>query len=200
MELIRCNVVNRYQLLRRTSCSLPVSWWWRPKINLKCTDCNLEFYHFSSEKNIIRIWRFKSSRIWWHVDWQIFTDLSVGPVVSASKGQKFQVYWTSCQISKDLQFHHCNENHKSHMLRWNIHWCIKAGLLFLFYFQWVWDMQKISTDFIIEVLTRNSTLFILLRVVWVTDIQLCVLLTVHHAMILGNCPTWRTNSFQYIYL
>ena len=23
-----------------------------------------------------------------------------------------------------------------------------------------------------------------------------VLLTVHHAMILGNCPTWRTNSFQ----
>ena len=28
-----------------------------------------------------------------------------------------------------------------------------------------------------------------------------VLLTVHHAMILGNCPTWRgTNSFQYIYL
>ena len=27
-----------------------------------------------------------------------------------------------------------------------------------------------------------------------------VLLTVHHAMILGNCPTWRTNSFKYIYL
>ena len=27
-----------------------------------------------------------------------------------------------------------------------------------------------------------------------------VLLTVHHAMILGNCPTWCTNSFQYIYL
>ena len=27
-----------------------------------------------------------------------------------------------------------------------------------------------------------------------------ILLTVHHAMILGNCPTWRTNSFQYIYL
>ena len=27
-----------------------------------------------------------------------------------------------------------------------------------------------------------------------------VLLTVHHAMILGSCPTWRTNSFQYIYL
>ena len=27
-----------------------------------------------------------------------------------------------------------------------------------------------------------------------------VLLTVHHAMILGNCPTWRTNFFQYIYL
>jgi len=27
-----------------------------------------------------------------------------------------------------------------------------------------------------------------------------VLLTVHHAMILGNCPTWRTNSFQCIYL
>ena len=26
------------------------------------------------------------------------------------------------------------------------------------------------------------------------------LLTVHHAMILGNCPTWRTNSFQCIYL
>jgi len=25
-------------------------------------------------------------------------------------------------------------------------------------------------------------------------------LTVHHAMILGNCPIWRTNSFQYIYL
>jgi len=23
---------------------------------------------------------------------------------------------------------------------------------------------------------------------------------VHHAMILGNCPTWRTNSFQCIYL
>ena len=30
--------------------------------------------------------------------------------------------------------------------------------------------------------------------------QFNVLLTVHHAMILGNCPTWRTNSFQYIYL
>ena len=27
-----------------------------------------------------------------------------------------------------------------------------------------------------------------------------VLLTVHHAMILVNCPTWCTNSFQYIYL
>ena len=27
-----------------------------------------------------------------------------------------------------------------------------------------------------------------------------VLLTVHHAMILGNCPIWRTNSFQCIYL
>ena len=27
-----------------------------------------------------------------------------------------------------------------------------------------------------------------------------VLLTVHHAMILGNCPTWRTNTFQCIYL
>ena len=27
-----------------------------------------------------------------------------------------------------------------------------------------------------------------------------VLLTVHHAMILGNCRTWRTNSFQCIYL
>ena len=27
-----------------------------------------------------------------------------------------------------------------------------------------------------------------------------VLLTVHHAMILGNCPTLCTNSFQYIYL
>jgi len=27
-----------------------------------------------------------------------------------------------------------------------------------------------------------------------------VLLTVHHAMILGNCPTWRSNSFQCIYL
>ena len=27
-----------------------------------------------------------------------------------------------------------------------------------------------------------------------------VLLNVHHAMILGNCPTWRTNSFQCIYL
>ena len=27
-----------------------------------------------------------------------------------------------------------------------------------------------------------------------------VLLTVHHAMILGTCPTWRTNSFQCIYL
>ena len=27
-----------------------------------------------------------------------------------------------------------------------------------------------------------------------------VLLTVHHAMILGNCPTWRTNSFECIYL
>jgi len=27
-----------------------------------------------------------------------------------------------------------------------------------------------------------------------------VLLTMNHAMILGNCPTWRTNSFQCIYL
>ena len=27
-----------------------------------------------------------------------------------------------------------------------------------------------------------------------------VLLTVHRAMILGNCPTWRTNFFQCIYL
>ena len=27
-----------------------------------------------------------------------------------------------------------------------------------------------------------------------------VLLTVHHAVILGNWPTWRTNSFQCIYL
>ena len=27
-----------------------------------------------------------------------------------------------------------------------------------------------------------------------------VLLTVHHAKILGNCPNWRTNSFQCIYL
>jgi len=27
-----------------------------------------------------------------------------------------------------------------------------------------------------------------------------VLLTVYHAMILGNCPTWRTNFFQCIYL
>jgi len=27
-----------------------------------------------------------------------------------------------------------------------------------------------------------------------------VLLTVHHAMILGDWPTWRTNSFQCIYL
>ena len=27
-----------------------------------------------------------------------------------------------------------------------------------------------------------------------------VLLTVHRAMILGNCPTWHTNSFQCIYL
>jgi len=27
-----------------------------------------------------------------------------------------------------------------------------------------------------------------------------VLLTVHHAMILGNCPTWCTNSFRCIYL
>ena len=27
-----------------------------------------------------------------------------------------------------------------------------------------------------------------------------VLLTVHHEMILGNCPTWRTNSFRCIYL
>jgi len=26
------------------------------------------------------------------------------------------------------------------------------------------------------------------------------LLTVHHAMILGNCPTWRTHFFQCIYL
>ena len=30
--------------------------------------------------------------------------------------------------------------------------------------------------------------------------QFNVLLNVHHAMILGNCPTWRTNSFQCIYL
>ena len=27
-----------------------------------------------------------------------------------------------------------------------------------------------------------------------------LLLTVHHAVILGNCPTWRKNSFQCIYL
>ena len=27
-----------------------------------------------------------------------------------------------------------------------------------------------------------------------------ILLTVHHAMILGSCPTWRTNFFQCIYL
>ena len=27
-----------------------------------------------------------------------------------------------------------------------------------------------------------------------------ILLTVHHAMILGNCPTWRTNTFHCIYL
>jgi len=27
-----------------------------------------------------------------------------------------------------------------------------------------------------------------------------VLLTVQHAMILGNCSTLRTNSFQYIYV
>jgi len=27
-----------------------------------------------------------------------------------------------------------------------------------------------------------------------------VLLTVYHAMILGNCPTWCTNSLQCIYL
>ena len=26
------------------------------------------------------------------------------------------------------------------------------------------------------------------------------MLTVHHAVILGNCPTWRTNSFQCIYI
>ena len=32
------------------------------------------------------------------------------------------------------------------------------------------------------------------------DFEFNVLLTVHHAMILGNCSTWRTNSFQCIYL
>ena len=32
------------------------------------------------------------------------------------------------------------------------------------------------------------------------DRQFNVLLSVHHAMILGNCPTWRKNSFQCIYL
>ena len=33
-----------------------------------------------------------------------------------------------------------------------------------------------------------------------SGIFLTFLLTVHHAMILGNCPTWRTNYFQCIYL
>jgi len=27
-----------------------------------------------------------------------------------------------------------------------------------------------------------------------------ILLTVHHVMIIGKWPTWRTNSFLYIYL
>jgi len=154
--------------------------------NFKCTDYNLEFYHFSSEKNIIRRWRFRSSRIWCHVDWQTVTDLSVGPVASASRGQKFQVYLTSCQISEDLNFHHCDENHKSRMLGRNIYWCIKKGLLLLLYFQCFWDTLKISTDFIIEILTIRSTLFILLRLVWVTDIQLCVTHYVHRRVDKGS--------------
>ena len=36
--------------------------------------------------------------------------------------------------------------------------------------------------------------------IYVTNFFLTFLLTVQHAMILGNCPTWRTNSFEYIYL
>ena len=37
-------------------------------------------------------------------------------------------------------------------------------------------------------------------IVYVTSFYFYLLLTVHHAMILGNCPTWCTNSFQCIYL
>ena len=45
----------------------------------------------------------------------------------------------------------------------------------------------------------------LLKYKWIFPVNIWnskfnVLLTVHHAMILGNCPTWRTNSFQCNYL
>ena len=36
--------------------------------------------------------------------------------------------------------------------------------------------------------------------IWKCRTLFNVLLTVHHATILGKCPTWRTNSFQCIYL
>ena len=83
-----------------------------------------------------------------------------------------------------------------------------------------WQIVKISVSSNIFVLTSTYLLSnILLKLLSIIDIisQNChnlhlnppsvnviqmfnVLLTVHHAMILGNCPTWRKNSFQYIYL
>jgi hypothetical protein len=154
MELTRCSVVNRYQLYTRTPCLHPVSWLWMPQINLKRAGYKLAFYYFLSEKNIIRKWRLKSSRILCHVDWQIVSDFSIGPVASASRGQKFQVYLTPWQIS---EVHHCYKNPKSRMMRRNIHRCIKAGLFILFKFQCFWDMLKITTDFTIEALKISGT-------------------------------------------
>jgi len=156
----------------------------------------LHFTIFRQKKNIIRRWSFKSSRIWCHVDWQIVIDFLVGPVASASRSQKFQVCLMPWQISDDLNLHHCYKNYKPRMMRRNIHWSIKAGLLLLYYFQCAWDVLKITTDFTIEVLKIRSTLFIFIRAVWVADIQLCVTHYVHRRVDKGTAA--RANKAETI--
>ena len=68
-------------------------------------------------------------------------------------------------------------------------WCGWVG-----WWMWhVWGRGGMFTGFWWANLKKR---YCLKNLAWIFNI----LLTVHHAMILGNYPTWSTNSFQCIYL
>ena len=91
-------------------------------------------------------------------------------------------------------------------LKWNpVIWVVlllKYGF-FLKCILYFWLKCHLRTEFQPSLQMTKNTIPNFVRICYVLlrpYTFLTLLLTVHHAMILGNCPTWRTNSFQYIYL